>query len=42
MAPDEATYAEPRFLKAQEAERFMHPGMTLRARQIRRANADLR
>jgi hypothetical protein len=41
MALDEALYADVRFMEAWKAERFMHPGMMLRARQIRRANPDL-
>jgi hypothetical protein len=36
---DEAFLSDIRFMEAWEANRHMHPGMMLRIRQIRRANA---
>ncbi|MFL5258050.1 MAG: hypothetical protein ACJ8AI_35250 [Rhodopila sp.] len=41
MAWDETVHADLLFIEAWEAQRFMHPGMMLRVRQIRRANPDL-
>src|SRR5690242_12330911 len=41
MTQNDTVHADLRLMEAWRAQQFMHPGMMLRVRQIRRANPDL-